>query len=254
MAFVQDMRRLPAGEAVLTADAALRRAFGLVLVAGVLGASGALFVILLYGRLIPAGSLAALGVACGLALLLIGLQGLARAKAGHLADEASQRIFARLQAEGEAMLREGQPLVRALRSRSFMVAADLAWVPVFLLAVLVLNPWMGLATGLALALVARWGAATEPPAPKPDARFRARERRRRLMLGLVRDGMQILLLSLGGALAIGGQMQIGEIVAATLLSLRALGAVSAAQEDAPALKAAVASWRALNRCAGPSAG
>lgn len=245
MDFADSATRYPQRGWPIAADRALIRAFGLVLAAGILGASGAVFVIVLYGRLIPAGSLAQVVAAGGAALLLVVMQAWARARAGRLADEASQRLLARLDRDGEAARLVGQPLVKLLRSRSFMVAADLVWVPVFVVAVLALNPWMGVATGSALAAFARWGAASGPAAARPDAQIRARERHRRLALGSGRDAMQILLLSLGGALAIRGQMQIGEIVAATLLGLRALGAVSAALEDAPALRAALHAWHAL---------
>jgi ABC-type protease/lipase transport system fused ATPase/permease subunit len=230
----------------------LAGAAGLVLCAGLLGVAGALFVILLYGRLIPGRSLEMLAVAGGAALALVGLQAGARALAGRIADEASQSLFTRLEAEGEAARARGIPLIRALRGRSFQLAADLGWVPFFLIVVLVLHPVFGLAAMVAVGVMLRFGAAQEPPSPRPDAAFRSRERRRRLGMGSLRDGMQILLLTLGGALAIHGQVQMGEIVAATLLSLRAIGAVSAALDDAPALRAALASWRDIRRMDAPA--
>lgn len=226
-------------------EAELLRAALLVLAAGILAASGALFVILLYGWLIPSGSVVKLALAAGAALLLLAMQFLARAQAGAMADRASQRLFARLDQEGEAARLAGQPLIRALRGRSFLLAADCGWVPIFLMVVLALHPLLGATTAVALLLLIRFGAAPEPPPSKPDASFRAGERRRRLAVAGLRDTLQILLLSLGGALAMAGTLQIGEIVAATLLSLRALGALGAALEDAPALKAAHRSWQGL---------
>lgn len=229
----------------------LAGAAGLVLFAGLLGVAGALFVILLYGRLIPGRSQEMLAVAGCVALALVALQAGARALAGRMADEASQSLFARLEVKGETARTKSIPLMRALRGRSFQLAADLGWVPFFLIVVLLLHPVFGLATVGALGLMLRFGAALESPSPKPDAAFRARERRRRLGMGTLRDGMQILLLTLGGALAIHGKVQIGEIVAATLLSLRAIGAVSAALDDAPALRAALTSWREIRRMDAP---
>lgn len=226
-------------------EAELLRAALLVLAAGILAASGALFVILLYGWLIPSGSVVKLALAAGAALLLLAMQFLARAQAGAMADRASQRLFARLDQEGEAARLAGQPLIRALRGRSFLLAADCGWVPIFLMVVLALHPLLGATTAVALLLLIRFGAAPEPPPSKPDASFRAGERRRRLAVAGLRDTLQILLLSLGGALAMADTLQIGEIVAATLLSLRALGALGAALEDAPALKAAHRSWQGL---------
>lgn len=223
----------------------LLRAVALVICSGLLGAAGALFVILFYGQLIPAGSHAMLLVVGGAALALVALQALMRGSAGHMADEASRELMARLETLGEAARIAGLPLVRALRTRSFLLAADLVWVPVFLLTVLVLHPLFALATGLALAALLRFGASVEPPSPRPDATFRAQERTRRLATSSLRDAMQILLLTLGGALAISGRVQMGEIVAATLLSLKAISAVSAALDDAPALRAAFRSWRAI---------
>ena len=226
-------------------EAELLRAALLVFAAGILAASGALFVILLYGWLIPSGSVLQLAFAAGAALLLLALQFLARARAGSMADRASQKLLARLDQEGEAARLAGQPLIRALRGRSFLLAADCGWVPIFLMVVLVLHPLLGATTAVALLLLIRFGAAPEPPPSKPDASFRAGERRRRLAVAALRDTLQILLLSLGGVLAMAGTLQIGEIVAATLLSLRALGALGAALEDAPTLKAAHRSWQGL---------
>ena len=226
-------------------EAELLRAALLVLAAGILAASGALFVILLYGWLIPSGSVVQLAFAAGAALLLLAVQFLARARAGSMADRASQKLLARLDQQGEAARLAGQPLIRALRGRSFLLAADCGWVPIFLMVVLALHPLLGATTAVALLLLIRFGAAPEPPPSKPDASFRAGERRRRLAVSGLRDTLQILLLSLGGALAMAGTLQIGEIVAATLLSLRALGALGAALEDAPALKAAHRSWQGL---------
>ena len=226
-------------------EAELLRAALLVLAAGILAASGALFVILLYGWLIPSGSVVQLAFAAGAALLLLAVQFLARARAGSMADRASQKLLARLDQQGEAARLAGQPLIRALRGRSFLLAADCGWVPIFLMVVLALHPLLGATTAVALLLLIRFGAAPEPPPSKPDASFRAGERRRRLAVAGLRDTLQILLLSLGGALAMAGTLQIGEIVAATLLSLRALGALGAALEDAPALKAAHRSWQGL---------
>ncbi|MCA3597407.1 MAG: hypothetical protein IOC64_04795 [Methylobacterium sp.] len=245
MAWTEHLGGLAPASGLAPLEAELLRAVLLVLAAGILAASGALFVILLYGWLIPSGSVLQLALAAGAALLLIALQFLARARAGSMADRASQKLFARLDQEGEAARLASQPLIRALRGRSFLLAADCGWVPIFLVAVLVLHPLLGATTALAMLLLGRFGAAPEPPLSKPDAPFRAGERRRRLAVSSLRDTLQILLLSLGGALAMGGTLQIGEIVAATLLSLRALGALGAALEDAPALKAAYRSWQGL---------
>lgn len=221
----------------------LAGALALVLVAGVLSSVGAFFVILLYSRLIPQGATGQLALAAGGALLLVAVQAMARGCAGHLADSASQILMGRLDARGELARQRALPLIRALRSRTFLLAADLGWVPVFLLVVVALHPLFGVATVCACALLLRFGAAVESPSPRPDATFRARERRRRLGASSLRDAMQILLLSLGGAMAMAGLVQIGEIVAATLLSLRALGALAAALDDAPALRSAYTSWR-----------
>ncbi len=226
-------------------EARLVRALALVVIAGLLGAVGALFVVLLYARLIPSGSYLHLVLGGGAALALVGLQALVRARAGQIGDETSQNLMVRLDAQGEPARLAGLPLVRALRTRSFLLAADLAWVPILLAVVTVLHPFFAAATAVALGLLLRFGESVEPPSPRPDALFRARERGRRLAVGSLRDGMQILLLTLGGALAISGRVQMGEIVAATFLSLKALGAVSAALDDAPALRAAFKSWRAI---------
>ncbi len=228
-------------------EAMLARALALMVMVGLLGAVGALFVILLYGRLIPSGSYLQLAMGGGAALLLVCLQALIRARAGQMADDASQLLMARLDAQGEPARANGLPLVRALRTRSFLLAADLAWVPVFLLTVAMLHPLFATATALAMGVLLRFGASAEPPAPRPDAAFRTQDRRRRLAVASLRDAMQILLLTLGGALAISGRVQMGEIVAATLLSLKAIGAVSAALDDAPALRGAFESWRAIRR-------
>jgi ABC-type protease/lipase transport system fused ATPase/permease subunit len=238
-------RRAAVPSRLAPVEARLLRALALVVFTGVLGAGGALFVILLYGRLIPSGSHALLVLAGGAALALVGLQALIRSHAGNMADEASQDLMARLETLAEPARTTGLPLVRALRTRSFLLAADLVWVPVFLLTVLVLHPLFALATGLALAGLLCFGAGIEPPSPRPDATFRRQERTRRLTTGSLRDAMQIMLLTLGGALAISGRVQMGEIVAATLLSLKAIGAVSAALDDAPALRSAFRSWRAI---------
>ncbi len=152
-------------------------------------------------------------------------------------------LFAQLEQGGDELRQQGLPLIRALRGRSFLLAADLGWVPFFPAG----RPGDSPAPRHCQRYGDPCGAAIRGERRASDTQagctLPQKERRRRLALVSLRDGMQILLLTLGGALAISGKLQIGEIVAATLLSLRALGAVSAALDDAPALRAALHSWQ-----------
>lgn len=224
-------------------------AAALIFCAGLMSAAGALFIIALYGRLIPSGSLPALAITFGGVAGLLVVQGLLRYFAGQMADRAGSAIYFRIRAEnGDEQAERFVPVLRALRGRGFAAAADLGWVPVFLGIAGFIHPAFALLALLFAALFFRLGQ-TEPlsPASRLDEAARERDRWRRSLTSTARDLAQIGLLGLGGALAIMGAVHIGELVAATMLSMRALAAVQMAAEERAGISAAWKSWRALPR-------
>lgn len=222
-------------------------ATALIFCAGLMSAAGALFIIALYGRLIPSGSLPALAVTFGGVVGLLVVQGLLRYLAGQMADRAGSAVFFRIREErGEEQAERFVPLLRALRGRAFPAAADLGWVPVFFAVSGFIHPAFALLSVLFSALFFRLGQ-TDPlsPASRLDEAARERDRWRRNLSSTARDFAQVCLLGLGGALAIKGVVHIGELVAATMLSMRALAAVQMAAEERAGISAAWKTWRAL---------
>ena len=222
----------------------LLAAAALVAISGLGSATGALFIVHLYRTVIPGKSLVALGLSFAIVSGLLLLQAGLRLWAGAMADRVSVDIAAALHAEqGEQAVASAFPLLRALRSRAFLSAADLLWVPLFMLVVGLLHPAFG-AAGLALvaALFVFARPETSLRTAPPDASWRRRERQRRIGLVTFRDLSQVSILALGASLAIHGSIQLGEMVAATMLTLRALSAVQAGIEDSPLIIAARQTW------------
>lgn len=220
-------------------------AAALIFCAGLMSAAGALFIVVLYGRLIPSGSLAALAITFGGVAGLLVVQGLLRYFAGQMADRAGSEMYFRIRAEGgDEQAERFVPALRALRGRAFPVAADLAWVPVFIAVAGFLHPAFALLSLVFSALFFRLGQ-TEPPSPatRLDQATRESDRWRRALTSTARDLAQICLLGLGGVLAIMGMVHIGELVAATMLSMRALAAVQMAAEERAGISAAWRAWR-----------
>jgi ABC-type protease/lipase transport system fused ATPase/permease subunit len=224
-------------------------AAGLIFCAGLMSAAGALFIMVLYGRLIPSGSLPALAITFGGVVGLLIVQGLLRYFSGQMADRAGSAIYFRIRSEnGEEQAERFVPVLRALRGRAFVSAADLAWVPVFLAIAGFIHPAFAILAILFSAVFYRLGQS-EPltPTSRLDEVARERDRWRRNLSSTARDVAQIGLLGLGGVLAIMGMVHIGELVAATMLSMRALAAVQMAAEERAGISAAWKSWRALPR-------
>jgi ATP-binding cassette subfamily C exporter for protease/lipase len=222
-------------------------AAALIFCAGLMSAAGALFIITLYGRLIPSGSLQALALTFGGVAGLLVVQGLLRYFAGQMADRAGSAIFFRIRAEsGDEQAERFVPVLRALRGRAFPAAADLSWVPVFFAIAGFIHPAFAVLALLFSALFFRLGQ-TEPltPTSRLDEAARESDRWRRNLSSTARDLAQICLLGLGGALAIKGMVHIGELVAATMLSMRALAAVQMAAEERAGISAAWKTWRDL---------
>jgi ABC-type protease/lipase transport system fused ATPase/permease subunit len=222
-------------------------AAGLIFSAGLMSAAGALFIILLYGRLIPSGSLPALGITFGGVAGLLIVQGLLRYFAGQMADRAGSAMYFRIKAEGgDEQAEHFVPALRALRGRAFPAAADLSWVPVFFVIAGFIHPAFALLALLFSALFFRLGQTEVPSlATRLDQATRDSDRWRRALASTARDLAQICLLGLGGVLAIMGMVHIGELVAATMLSMRALGAVQMAAEERAGISAAWKSWRMI---------
>lgn len=220
-------------------------AAGLVFCAGLMSAAGALFITVLYGRLIPSASISALGVAFGTVAGLLVVQGLLRYFAGQMADQAGSAMYFRIKAEnGEAQAEAFLPILRALRSRVFSAAADLIWVPVFFAVAAFIHPSFAILAIVFSALFFRLGQV-EPltPASRLDEALRERDRWRRSLVSTLRDIAQVSLLALGGVLAIRGSVHLGELVGATMLSMRALSAVQIAAEERAGILTAWKSWR-----------
>lgn len=222
-------------------------AAGLVFCAGLLSAAGALFIIVLYGRLIPSASIAALGLAFGTVAGLLVVQGLLRFFAGQMADRAGSAVYFRIKRElGDAHAEGFIPMLRALRGRAFLAAADLGWVPVFLAVAGFIHPSFAILAIVFSALFFRLGQV-EPltQASRLDETLRERDRWRRGLVSTLRDLAQVSLLALGGVLAIRGSVHVGELVGATMLSMRALSAVLIAAEERSGIHAAWKSWRGM---------
>jgi ABC-type protease/lipase transport system fused ATPase/permease subunit len=233
------------GRLSVTRSRIFRSGFG----AGLMSAAGALFIMVLYGRLIPSGSLPALAITFGGVAGLLIVQGLLRYFSGQMADRAGSAIYFRIRSEnGEEQAERFVPVLRALRGRAFVSAADLAWVPVFLAIAGFIHPAFAILAILFSAVFYRLGQS-EPltPTSRLDGVARERDRWRRNLSSTARDVAQIGLLGLGGVLAIMGMVHIGELVAATMLSMRALAAVQMAAEERAGISAAWKSWRALPR-------
>jgi ABC-type protease/lipase transport system fused ATPase/permease subunit len=222
-------------------------AAGLIFCAGLMSAAGALFIVALYGRLIPSASMTALALTFGGVAGLMVVQGLLRYFAGQMADRAGSAMYFRIRNESGPEPAEGfVPVLRALRGRVFPAAADLSWVPVFFAVAGFIHPAFAILAVLFSVLFFRLGQ-TEPltPASRLDEAMRERDRWRRGLVATLRDLAQVSLLGLGGALAISGAVHIGELVAATMLSMRALAAIQVAAEERTGILEAWKAWRAM---------
>lgn len=222
-------------------------AAGLVFCAGLLSAAGALFIVVLYGRLIPSASMLALALTFGAVAGLMVVQGLLRYFAGQMADRAGSAMYFRIRDEsGGEPAERFVPVLRALRGRTFLAAADLGWVPVFFAVAGFIHPAFAILAVLFSVLFFRLGQ-TEPftPALRLDEGAREQDRWRRGLVATSRDLAQVSLLGLGGALAISGAVHIGELVGATMLSMRALAAVQVAAEERTSILSAWKAWRAM---------
>ncbi|MGL5447032.1 MAG: hypothetical protein ACRDBL_06980 [Rhabdaerophilum sp.] len=224
-------------------------AAGLMFCSGLLSAAAAFFVVVLYGRLIPSGSFVALALIFGTVAGLLIVQGILRYLAGQMADRAGSAMYFRIKAKGDdALAEQFLPVLRALRGRAFPAAADLSWVPVFFAVAGFMHPAFAVLAVLLSILFFTLGQ-TEPltPASRLDETLRERDRWRRGLVATLRDLAQVSLLGLGGVLAISGEMHIGELVAATMLSMRALNAVQNAAEERAGILAGWKAWQAMEK-------
>lgn len=217
----------------------------LVFFSGCLGAAIAVFLIQLYGTLIPGGSAVALAGAALAVGAAIMLQAALRMVAAQMADRLAQKLqHQAMMADGESGATRILPLLKALRGRAALAAADLGWVPAFLMVGAYIHPAIALTSIIWAILTLRFGTSPDDGDRRQrDAQARRIDRMRRMGIATLRDVAQVTLLALGGWLAMRGAIHMGELVAATMLNMRALSAVQAYAEERPMIRAARKVWQ-----------
>lgn len=215
----------------------------LIAVSGVLNAAGALFILHVYDNAIPDHSLTALALAFAAVVAVYVFQSGLRFIARRKAENVSALYLARFEppalmefqrstqsAIAEAHLVDIRKFARFLRSRRLFVVLDLTWAPFFLACLFYVSPVIGLFSIIILALLT---LATWRLQPKIAPTILTKEQRRTHtsapdhrvhLLGAVASTLKNIahsgVLAVGAWLVITERLEIGELMASSMLMMR----------------------------------